>query len=885
MKKRTKWIILAASVLTVLLVIIGIILFAVLRDPYLDKLPYDDMNETMYRNTAIVAEDGLWYLEIGGERSKNGYTYLKSVNDFYQSEQTEDLASRYLFEYYLAKTSDQGNYLLLDGVGREYRLSGDNFSLTEVALPYLIFTNNTNSRMAALSLFSLQSELSSHSENELALTQTFPSLSAHKFDSDSELYDYLLVRTDSEEKTESVYSSSGARLLSGTHIRSLVFENKNEEPVYYFLDEGTFSLYTAKGIQLSDQATEPILSEDESWGYQVFEKSAAGGTKEKILLVFTAEHSFTLSDTEYDPDTLQIWKNCFWLRKLHADTYTVVCPETKTITDYDTLRAEEGLLVATLANEPNKIYLDSSGKELLRSPYDDMQQHELSGDRCTVLTSIRCNAEGNKTISYFFTSPDREAVRLDLPLHSSISKAPDPSSSKKKAPIYLISETDQDGTPLVRIYSPFSVNTQSNAYHTLDFYCHGGILWAMGTSYTGETYDILDPVNNRVSLSIAAKSGDLARLTFEYCDVNALLSSPTKEDSSVPVLLLKLARYDEKHTQAVAARYFALYRTAAAESKNFQNTTLQVKELGQNLLLSQPYRFFGPENCLAIYSLSGTRIFRLDESCSLVEHASIPYHVTDLLADRSDPSLYHFVITAITDGSVDLSQSARVGLADSGGNLLLSPYYETIEDVDQNRFTVTLRNAQGVVEYREGKIKTLIDFRYVSIIPLGDGGYAALRRDGTCDLYEGGNKLGKGDLQSIASIVHARPDDDGYLVYSTSVLLNLNGRLYLHAAEQSHAPICRSVTLPDSYSFELTDRRAKLISYYDTSGKLTETDLLLPTVTDEKAFTENHTDTWFSSALPQKQTEPVSVEDVLASEDHFFHLYPAATQSDEDDLT
>lgn len=880
MKKRTKLIILIASATALLCLVTALILFAVFKDSYLEELPYDNVGETAYENVAIVAEDGLWYLEQQGVRSEKGYSFLKSVNDFYTSEDTADLATRHLYPYYLARTADYGNYLLVDPAGAEYRITGDNFSLSEVCLPYLIFTNNTNSRMAAISLQSLASDLSARSDNEIAFSITFPTLEPRKFEEDSETYDYLFTKSNSEDKGHTVYSAAGAKLVVGSEITTRILENEAGEPVYYFVDEATYALYTAKGERLSLGGDAPVLAENGQWGYQLCHaNSAPGTTEERFLLVFSADHSMTFSDTEYNLDDLHVREGCLWFGRLHDDNVTVASPLNKSAVAYHSLSEENGMLSVTLPNTADRIYLDDFGRELCRSPYTDMQRHELSDGDCTVLTSARCNAESAKTVSFFFTAPNRQAVRLDLPTHSSLSPAPRLWSEEEELmPLYLISETDTDGTPLTRLYAPFAVNPQSDAYHTLDFYSHGGILWALGTSYTREKYDLIDPVNNRISLSIDAKSGNLARLTFEYCDTDALLADATDEESGVPVIILKLARYDENQLRAVAARYFALYRTAPFESDTFQNTTLQARELGQNLLLSHPYRFFGEKNCLAVYSLTGTRVFRLDEAYSLDEYATLPYHVTDVLSDVSDPLRYFLKFIPFTDGSDLLMESDCFGLADLKGNLLLSPYYEDITFADGDYFGVTLKKAEGVVTLKKGEVKTVIDFRYASVTPLGDGGFAALRRDGVCELYRGDDKIGKGELQSIGTVRHTKTDADGYPIYSDWILLNLDGTLYRHELQGAYPPLCHRVSAPTSLSNALTDRRAKLVSYYDENGKLSKTDLLLPTVSDGKDFGEAHAlATWYAYATAQKQTAPVSAEEILASEEYFFHLYPPAT--------
>ncbi len=874
MKKKTKWILIACASLLVLLTA-AIIVTLILNDSYLEKLPYDGVHETVYNNVQIVNDDGQFYLVVSGVRSPNGYSYLKSVNDYYTGTTQKDLATRQLYNYYLAKKSGDANYWLVNSDGSEYRITGENFSLSEVALPYLIFTHNTSARKAAISLRSLQSDLSAHSGNSLALSHTFTELSPYKSDARKEIYDYLFAEDHTAEKKHSVFSSSGARLIQADALAPLLIEKENNDASCYFLDEKNHVLYSAKGELLSQGDSAPFMSPDGTWGYQYSTSPASmSASTDQSVCFFSAEHTFSITNWDYDLSTLRVFGDCLLVDHLHEDAVSVICPLTGEIRPYATAVEKDGFILATPLIGSDWIYIGLGGAELLHSAYDDMKLHAVSTEDCLVFSSPLYNAQTREHHSYFFTTDGKAAVELKLPLEASLSLPDRLCTEETDTPIFLLTQNDQDGTPLHQIYTPFSVNTESAAYHAIDFYCHGGILWALGTSYTKECYDILDPVNNVLTISVAAKTTDLARLSFEHCDTSILLSNAYDQQSGIPLQIIKLNRYEDKVSGIAATRYFAIYRTAVSSSKSFQSATLQVKELGQNLLLDEPYRFFEEENVLAIYSTSGSRIYRFDDTNHLIESASTPYYVCDILSDRADATRCYLKITSLSDRGALLQENIHYGVADSEGTLLLSPSYDDILDAEDNRFVVSLRQAYGVVEARNGKTVTLIDFEYAYIHALADGAYLSARGDdGRFNLYEGDKRIKK-NILSFSTVEIANADADGYPVYAEAVLLNINGTLYFHNPKTFEAPRCHSVELPDSHSSALTDRRAKLVSYYDESGALTASDLLLPTMTDQKNFLENHVGEWYTSPKEEEQIAPVTVEDILSSPDYFFRLYP-----------
>lgn len=866
MKKKTKWIIIACAALLILLTG-AIIITLALSDTYLKKVPYDGIEPTVYGGTQIVSENGLFYLATDGIRSDAGYSYLKSVNDFYTGSTSADPSSRPLFHYYLAKKPDDASYWLIDPDGSEYKISGENLSLTEVALPYLIFTHNSNGRVTALSLRSLQSDLSSHTGNTLSFRQAFFALTPQRLSEESLTYDYLFAKADGAEASDIIFSASGEKTLASDHLRTVTLKKENGVGVCYFLSESDYSLYTLKGEQISSSESMPVLSSDSSWGYQT--------TGEQSILFFSADRHFSISGLDYDLSTLRIYKNALSVQHLHEHGVALICPTTGEIRTYSTLVDKGSFLLATPLIPGDMIYLSFDGEELLYSSFDDMKLHASTSEDCYVFTSPLYNTKNRSTHSYFFATADKSAVELKLPLESSLSLPAEVCREDTDTPIYLITKNDRDGTPLYQIYTPFSVNTESSFYHAIDFYCHGGVLWALGTSYTKEAYDVLDPVNNVITVSVAAKTTDLSRLSFEYCDSDILMTDAYDPKSGIPVQIIKLNRYEDKLSGIAATRYFAIYRTTHASSKSFQNASLQVKELGQNLLLDQPYRFFEEENVLAIYNASGTLVYRFDDTGHLTEAASTPYYVRDVLTDGADASRCYLEICPLSEYNSSLGISTHYGIADANGALLLSPVYDGISYAENNRFIVSLRGGEGVLEIRKGKVSTLLDFSHATILPLADNGYLARMHDGSYTLYEGDKRI-KRNILWASSIDVISTDEDGYQVYAEAILINVKGTLYLHNPQAFEALRFDAPTVPTSHSSDLTDRRAKLISYYDEEGTLVASDLLLPTIADRKNFEENHIGEWYTSPDAQEQTAPVTASAILSSSEHFFRLYPKA---------
>ncbi len=880
--KKTKIIVIAAVAALLVILVTSLILFFALRDSYLEDLDYDVVDGPIYNDQMIAAKDGLWYLVKDGKPSEKGYSYLKNLNDFYPDTPADQKASRQLLDYYLAKDAEGGSYILIDKEGNEFIIKGENFSLDSVALPYLIFKNNTDGHQGVISLSALSSELSSSEAGSVSMTKTFLSVSAEKYDSESALYDYLVVTTEDYVQRSHIYSSVGKKILTGNSLTSYSFEKEDEEEIVtYFYDQTAKALYSADGVQLTNGASAPIISTDGTWGYQISKPlnvSASDTTEERFLLMFSADATVQVSNANYNFETIKTPYNCLTIDKIHTDATTIISPKSSYTYTYDTVVVKLGMLVATDKDTSETIYLSTDGRKLYSSAkYSDFVVSGLSTDTCTVLTSLQYNATQTEKHSYFFTAPNQEAVRLDLSIHDTVINTGASYVGIDEVPVYLISETQSDGTATRRIYTPFSPNQRSNSYHQIDFYSHGGITWALGTSFTGEVYDLIDPLSNHVAKSIPATSGDLARLDFTYMNAKGMLTDNSDPDSIVPVVMLRMTRHEDRQSEDASARYFALYRTSLMDAQYFQTASLQITEIGQDLVIDDPISFYGAQNCLVTHSVSGDKVYRLDKDLKLVEHASVSYRIEDLITDDLDSNKFYYVVSPLTDGKNAPLSTRYYGITDDQGKVILNPCYEDISTVIGNRFVVTLRNAEGVVEVdEENKVQTLIDFRYQSVYALPDGGFWAVDLDGETILFANGKILEDELLCAVDRIEVIHTDEDGFQTYGYAYIFNIDGELKIHMPETLNAPVCTTVPSISSISDTIDTPHAKLVYYHDASGAPTSSRLLIPTVNAAKAFKDQFTGEWYYSRQASYQLTPATAENILNDSNQFVHLYPKA---------
>ena len=885
MKKR--WILLLiAVVLIIAVVVIAIVLNA--KNKYFEKLPYDYVNDAIYNDTLIVGEDGLFYLVRDGEHVSRGFTWLVSVNDYYEDLESAMRAQKsdvVLFEYYLAREENHSNYVLLNAAGDEFTVMGDSLTLDDVALPYLIFRDQITSQYAVISLNALDSALSSQSAGELIPTQTFLTVSAENNNPKGALHTHLRTTSTAADQPNSVYDEKGALILSANTLSLITLLDDEEQVTYYWQDTEDSLLYSNSGQLLANGKATVAVSDEQTWGYVLSESISTVEDAETndFLLVFTAKGSFTLSADDYDLETVVPAKDCVSVAD-HDHTATLVFNvHSGESASYDTVTKVGNILLATKTDSENTFYLNSDGKLLLESPYADMTVTELSSENCVVFHSVAYDTANGSKLHYHFTASDKTAQTLTVS-ENQVVTCMDLLYDSALAMTYRITETDPTTTEQTfTLYTPFSTQQTGATYNELGNYSAQGVYWCLGADYTELIYEIVDPVNNRVVASFDLEEEDFARLTFDCVLSDQLITDPYDEESGVPVVILSLSRFEEKIDSISRTRYIALYRQATVGDQEYHNRTMVAKEIGQDLISyhSTPVTFLSEGNYLLLHDAMGSKTMRMDESLDLIETTSLPYPIEMVLTDRADPSKTYLVLAS---GGMDHPDNRQFGLADADGTILMAPYYDSIDSIDDNRIVAQLRGGYCLLEYRKDKLKTLIDPIYQSIAVLGDGGYLAYDSFGHSYLYQEGDLLIDDPLPMIQLPTVLRADNDDHAVQGHALLINHNGKLKLHMPETMHRLTCNSFTqLPSYLTDEINHRHGQLVCYYGADGTLLKTDMILPTFESLKTFAQSfaadETD-WYLTPVAEKQTEvPLFETIVSAQKNHIIKLYAKADES------
>lgn len=884
MKKR--WILLiVAAVLVIAAVVVAIILGT--RNRYFETLSYDFVDDSVYQNTMIVGEDGKFFLVRDGEQVSRGFTWLVSVNDYYDgltdsmAKQCSDLL---LFEYYLAREDNHSNYVLLNAAGDEFTVMGDTLTLDRVALPYLIFRDRVTSQYAVITLHALDSALSTQSAGELVPTETFLSVSPQRNRPDGALYTHLTTERTAAERPKSIYDDHGALILSANDLSPVLLENKRGRITCYWIDNEEFLLYAEDGSVLADGILAPEINHAQGWGFIRSETltTATDGEDEEFLLVFSTEKTFVLSASDYDLDTVVPTDTGLFLSdKDHTATYVFDALSGDSAA-YQTITVADGVLRATKNDTTQTFYLNQSGKLLMESPYSDMLPLPISTEACTVFHSAAFDEANGARAHYHFTAPEQAVKTRAIAANQTVTSL-DLAQDSALAGSFVITETDELGDITKTLYTPFSTQQEGHTYDALDTYSAGGVYWCLGADYTELTYEIVDPVNNRVAASFNVEAEDFARLTFEHVTADQLITDRYNAESGVPVVILSMKRYEEKIDAVSRTRYIALYRQTTVEDEQFHNRTLVAKEIGQDLIPyyhDLPVKFDAQRNYLILHTTQGSKTMRMDETLDLIDTTALPYPIDSVLVDSTDPDKTYLILAS---GAPDSMGHRRYGLADADGTVLLAPYYDSIKSIADNRIVVGLKGAFGLLEYRKDKIKTLIEPIYQGIAPLGDGTYYAYDAYEHFYLYHGGKLLTDDPLPMLERLSVINTDNDGKPVYGQALLINHDGKLKLHMPEMLAPVACNSFeSMPSYLDSEITHEHAQLVCYYDAGGTLLKTDLILPTAESLASFAESFVAdeaVWYLSPVASKQTVPVIFEAITQARDnHVVKLYAGVTE-------
>lgn len=858
--KKKNLIILICVAAAVLLTVVFLTL--VLKKDYIDKIKYDHVASVSYNGVNIVGDDGLFYLEKDGKKISEGYIFLKSVNDYYEDIEAACAKSEsdlVLFDYYIAHKPDSSSYYLVTSTGEEYTVVGDNYSLDEVKLPYITFVNNTTSRKSAISLLKIDSALSGKSGNDLTLTP-FLTISAEKYD-DKVLYTHLIATDESSRK--SLFCEDGTLVVSTEYLETAVFTDGKQQKKTYFVDVDQNAVYSSGG-ELLAKGNEPMKKVSELYGTIVrFDEKQNCN----VLDVFSVNGVFTFSDSKYDISALQTYFGAFSLPIRESGSgiavYRAIDGNEIKCTNIET---QGNGIIRTDTGNGEYVYICDRGDVLIQTPYSDLVlKTELSGGKTYVFTSESYNSATNNTNAYHFTKIGQKASVMNLGEGESISKLyVNKQTETVEGSFLLTSETD--GRISYRICTPFAANPWSDTFDIVETFLQAGIYWSRCVSFDRGGYDIIDPISNQKAGSIVCTESDFAKVSFNFEGYDLMVSNIYDDKNGVPVLLFSIRRYEDNKGTTSSVRYYALYRSAFSSSENFSSGTLRVAEVGMNLLRSDPFTFFAQDNCLVLNGIGTSRVFRLNDSNILAEAASIPYRVKRIMYDNADHSLLYYLVE---------SEGGNKGLYDKDGNMILAPYYDAVYSLENGRFVVSLRGGVGVLEYRKSKVKQIIDYSYVRIDALSDGGYIAVDGNGKCVLYEGDDIIRKDPLQSSSIITNYSLSDDGTLEIRYDTLLSINGDLYIHKSETVYKPKCESFEAPALNYRDIENSRAKLISYY-VDGKIESTEIIYPTqyYAEAYAIKQSPNDSgWFFSDEAAEQVIPITKENILASSNYMVSLY------------
>lgn len=860
MKKKNIIILICVATAVILM---AVILMLILKKDYIDKINYDHVVSVSYNGVNIVGDDGLFYLEKDEKKISEGYIFLKSVNDYYEDIEAAGAKSGsdlILFDYYIAHKSDSSSYYLVTSTGEEYTIVGDNYSLDEVKLPYITFVNNTTSRKAAISLLKIDSELSRKSGTDLTLTP-FLSLSPEKYD-DKILYTHLIATDESSKKI--LFCDDGTLVVSTEYLETAVFTDGKKQKKTYFIDADQNVVYSSNG-ELLAKGNEPMKKVSEIFGTIVRydEKQNCN-----VLDVFSANGVLTFSDSTYDISAVQNYFGAFSL-PIRQDGSGVAIYRAIDGSEVKCAEAElqgNGIIRAKLGNNEEYVYLNDCGDVLIQTPYSDLAlKTDISGGKTYVFTSEAYNLATNNTNAYHFAKVGEKASAMNLGEGESISKLYANKQTETVEGSFLLT-AQKDGKTSYRICTPFAANPWSDTFDSVETFLQAGIYWSRCVSFDRGGYDIIDPISNQKAGSIVCTESDFAKISFDFEGYDLMVSNVYDDKSGVPVLLFSVSRYEDNKGTTSSVRYFALYRSASSASDNFNSGTLRVAEVGMNLLRSDPFTFFAQDNCLVLNGIGTSRVFRLNDSNILAEASSIPYSVKRIMYDNADNSLLYYLVE---------SEGGNKGLYDKDGNMILSPYYDEIYSLENGRFVVSLRGGVGVLEYRKSKVKQIIEYSYVRIEALSDGGYIAVDGNGNCVLYEGDDIIRKDPLQSSSVITKYSLADDGTLEIRYDILLSINGDLYIHESETVYKPKCESFEAPALNYRDIENNRAKLIQYY-VDGKIESTEVIYPTEYYVAAYTIKRSPNdagWFFSEESAEQVMPIIKEDLLASSNYMISVY------------
>ncbi len=755
MKKR--YIIIPAVAVAVLALII-IISVIIVNGRYLKKLPYDHVYDRSYNGVRIVGEDGLFYLVKDEQKLSDGYSSLKSVNDFYgdtldkhEGKQTDIV----LFDYYIARRPDSENLWLVNTSGSEYMIDGDTYSLDaqSTKLPYLVFTNNQNGMKSAVSLHRLDSDISYQSGNILTL-RTFKSLSAMSACPESVLCTYLATTDNAAEEQYSYFAQDGIKITTGKSIEFIKLYSQASDSFgvfFYNADEAHIISLERQVVATDVVALHRAGAAD--WRYAFCKNTVSGAS---CIITFSPEKVLTFSESQYDLSSAYDFGSCLVAKDISNSKQSITNIFSGRSAQYGSV-IPNGILLTATADDGSYVYIGQGGSPITKSTYPDMVANEsLSTEDCTVLTS---QTAGEKYV--YFAKADTETYGLDCTdILLSRLDIPDVTA-------YKLTKTEGD-KQVFALLAPFSSVKISEYYDTFEHNIFENTSWIWAYSAKSTSYDLLDPLSAKPCLSLKSTQG--TALSYSVSNEGSLSLLPEEYDEkNVTDIGIICIRAEHADNQKNSARYIALYRPSVGKSSVKSTAALELLELGYSLHNDVPFTEI--DNYLVTNTSQGSDIYTLDSDSMLEYSFHIPYRISGILTDIEQKDTSYFVVS---------TDSGMKGIYDTSGQQVLSPYYTDILYADNGYFTVSMRGAQGVIRSGASGIKQIIDFKYTYILPLGKSGYSAVAGDGTTTVFCRNKTVIIGSVQSLEYIECYNVSSDGYLEYTTRPLISMKGNLYTY---------------------------------------------------------------------------------------------------------
>ena len=574
-------------------------------------------------------------------------------------------------------------------------------------------------------------------------------------------------------------------------------------------------------------------------------------------MTFTAETSNTISHGDLSIVEAYSFGNCIVAPKTGGAETTILGLDGSIIGTYSSVTTNNGIVLTALSNG-RYYYLNKSGKSVMDSEYGDLvADQELSSDTCAVLTSDNYNAAKSGKWLLFA----REGAEL-----YSLNKDEILSIGKLSCDGYHVTVKSADGKESSYLLAPFSETKRSPDYDSFEVISQNGIAWVLATSYSRLTYDIIDPLTAEAFSVKLASEDDFAKHVFTHEGNIALATDKSDKDTAVHMSVIKLAKYDTDYI-VNNSRYFVLYRSAAHTDKQHGMSPLNVTEIGKDLLLEDPYDVFTSYNYLVTNTTSGSTVYSLNESLVLVATATLPYSVDQIMTDYADHSIRYFKV--VTD-------TGLYGLYSPTSEAILTPYYTDITSAEDGYFTVKMREAYGVIHVDGKKVKTVVDFLYAHVLPLGDKGYYAVTGVGDIDIYSGRTVIFSESVQSLSTLKFFSTDDEGKLIKSEGILMGARGKLYVHYPEHPLDDAFEEYKCGGSVDEGDLNARAQVIYYYRGS-ELVHTDVIYSGETVGELFEAESGTVWYTTDNADEQNESSAITNANSLKGYIIKLY---TQND-----